>query len=82
MGRRGEGGESVKLIKYDHYGVIVLEPDDPEELRADEPDHDDAEAMDDRRSRIIVTPEEARAKGMAQGSITTANGSRVEWRFS
>ena len=34
----------MKLIKYDHYGVIVLEPDDPEELRADEPDHDDAEA--------------------------------------
>lgn len=34
----------MRLVPRD--GVTVLEPDDPEELRPDEPDTDDAEAMD------------------------------------
>ena len=65
----------MKLIKYDHYGVILLEPDDQEEMRADEPDHDDAEAD---VPRMVLTPEEARATA----SHTFANGSTVDWKFS
>jgi phage tail tape-measure protein len=47
-------------------GVMLVEPDDPEELIAVA--EDDVEAMDETRPRMIVTPEEARAAGALAGA--------------
>ena len=50
----------------DESGVMLVEPDDPEELIAVA--EDDAEAMDETRPRMILTPEEARAAGALAGA--------------
>ena len=57
----------MKLQKDPFDDVLVLLPDDPEELIP--VDTDDAEAMEETRPRMIVTPEEARA------------GAHVTWTF-
>jgi len=51
----------------DDSAVMLVEPDDPEEMIAVA--EDDAEVMEETRPRMIVTPEEARA------------GAHVTWTF-
>jgi hypothetical protein len=60
-------------LRYDkEAGVAVVHPDDPEELI--HVDADDAEAMEETRPRMIVTPEEARKaeEQLAAGAIEGA----------
>ena len=54
------------LSDADESGVMLVEPDDPEELIAVA--EEDTECQEETRPRMIVTPEEARAAGAIAGA--------------